>query len=125
MLDVSLFVLLDTFRSVITQLPTDVKEIVYQEIPIEEKIRDILDYLEGRKHTTFKDILLRESTRHGVIVCFLAILELIRLKQIIAKQNGLFDEIRIYRVREQDAAIAETAEGIEQENGNNTSQENN
>ncbi|MHB9154162.1 MAG: segregation and condensation protein A, partial [Endomicrobiales bacterium] len=38
-LEVSLFDLMESFRDVLRELPKDVKEIVYKEIPIEEKIR--------------------------------------------------------------------------------------
>ncbi len=99
-LDATLFDLLETFRDIIQELPKDVKEIVYKEIPIEIKIREILDLLETREHLSFSDILKRETTRHGLIVSFLAILELIRLKQIVARQSATFEEIRIYALRE-------------------------
>lgn len=106
-LEVSLFELLDSFRGILKKLPKDVKEIVYKEIPIEEKIREILDLLTERQFLNFNEIFEREATRHGVIVSFLAVLELIRLKQIIARQSKIFDDIRVYRVTENGA----TAEG--------------
>lgn len=99
-LDASLFDLITCFRNVLKELPANVKEIVYKEIPIETKIREILDLLEEREFLPFEDILRREQTRHGVIVSFMAVLELIRLKQIIVRQSDLFDSIRIYRVTE-------------------------
>ncbi|MFH1368829.1 MAG: segregation/condensation protein A [Elusimicrobiota bacterium] len=99
-LEVSIFDLMESFRSVLKELPTDVKEIVCKEIPIESKIREILDLLDANEHLSFAEILKRETTRHGLIVSFLAILELIRLKQIIARQTDQFGEIRIYRVKD-------------------------
>jgi len=97
-LDASLFDLIEGFRNVLKELPGDVKEIVYQEIPIEEKIREILDMLEGKDYVTFRDILARQSSQIALVVCFLAILELIRLKQILARQPELFGEIRVYHI---------------------------
>ena len=99
-LEVSLFDLVGSFREVLKELPQNVKEIVYQEIPIEEKIREILDLFETKKFISVKEIFKSQPTRQALIVSFLAVLELIRLKQIIAKQSKLFDEIRIYRVEE-------------------------
>lgn len=99
-LDASLFDLLDAFRDVLKGLKPDVREIFYEEIPIELKIREILSFLEEKKFATFRDILKRETTRHGLIVTFLAVLELIRLKQITARQPENFSEIRIYRVED-------------------------
>lgn len=100
-MDVSIFDLMESFRSVLQELPKEVKEIVFKEIPIETKIREILDLLEGNEYLTFYDILKRETSRHGLIVCFLSVLELIRLKQIIARQTDQFGEIRVYRVKDE------------------------
>src|SRR3989339_86114 len=97
-LDVSLFDLLDKFKNVIQELPKDVKEIVFKEIPIEEKIREVLDLMEGCEYISFGEILKKQPSRMALIVSFLAILELIRLKQIVAKQSDIFDEIRIYKI---------------------------
>jgi segregation and condensation protein A len=99
-LEVSLFDLVGSFREVLKELPENVKEIVYKEIPIEEKIREILDLFEGKEFLSVKTIFKAQSSRQALIVSFLAVLELIRLKQIIARQSNLFDEIRIYRVTE-------------------------
>ncbi|HRY30697.1 MAG TPA: segregation/condensation protein A, partial [Elusimicrobiota bacterium] len=96
-LDVSLFDLLDAFRDVLKELKPEIREVLYEEIPLEVKIREILTYLEGRPFVTFREILKKETTRHALIVTFLAILELIRLKQISARQAEIFGEIRIYR----------------------------
>lgn len=97
-LDASVFDLIESFRQVIQELPKEVKEIVYEEIPVEQKIRELLDLLEGRSYINFKDLLKREKNRIGMIVLFLALLELIRLKQVVARQARLFGEIRVYRV---------------------------
>ncbi|MDI6641353.1 MAG: segregation/condensation protein A [Elusimicrobiota bacterium] len=104
-LEVSIFDLIDTFRTVLKQLPTEVKEIIYEEIPIESKIRQILSKLEtaktdkhNRKFINFTDLLMSETTRLSMIVLFLALLELIRLKQVIVRQSRPFGEIRIYLV---------------------------
>jgi segregation and condensation protein A len=97
-MEASLFELLDAFRDVLKNLKPDVREIVHEEVPIEAKIKDILEFLSARAFATFREILKRETTRRGLIVTFLAILELIRLKQIVARQVEMFGEIRIYRM---------------------------
>ncbi|MCB4790564.1 MAG: segregation/condensation protein A [Elusimicrobia bacterium] len=101
-LDVSLFDLLNGFRNVLRELPKDVKEIVYEEIPIEQRIREILDMFEGKQYLSFEEILKLEKTKVGLILSFLAILELIRLRQIIVKQVELFGPIRVYKVKEEE-----------------------
>lgn len=97
-LDASIFDLMSSFKEALTALPENIKEIMYKEIPIETKIREILDILEGRQYISFTEILKLQKTRMALIVSFMAVLELVKNKQIAAKQSELFDEIRIYRV---------------------------
>jgi segregation and condensation protein A len=101
-LDATIFELMDSFRKTLIALPDDVREIIYQEIPIETKIREILDALEGKQHISFTKILETQNTKISLIVCFMAVLELIKNKQIIAKQSELFSEIRIYKICNED-----------------------
>jgi len=61
-------------------------------------MRQILDYLKDKKYVLFEELLMQEKTRKGVIILFLALLELIRLGQVIARQKEFFGEIRIYPV---------------------------
>jgi segregation and condensation protein A len=103
--DATIFDLIESFRQALAALPADVKEIVYEEIPIEHKIRKILNALEaapagedGRKYIIFKNLLIGEKTRIGMVVVFMALLELIRLRQIAARQSRVFGEIRVYLI---------------------------
>jgi segregation and condensation protein A len=97
-LDATLFDLMDSFRQALTALPDNIKEIMYQEIPIETKIREILDILDGRQYISFTEILKLQKTKTALIVCFMAVLELVKSRQIAAKQSELFGDIRVYRV---------------------------
>jgi segregation and condensation protein A len=97
-LDATIFDLMSSFCKALTALPKNIKEIIYQEIPIEAKIREILDALEGKQYISFTEILKMQSAKMALIVSFIAVLELVKNKQIIAKQSELFSEIRIYRV---------------------------
>lgn len=97
-MEASLFDLLDAFRDVLQNLKPRVREIESDDVPIEVKIKDILNFLAQRPFATFKEILMREQTRRGLIITFLAVLELIRLRQIVARQMESFADIRIYRM---------------------------
>ncbi|MCA6079420.1 MAG: segregation/condensation protein A [Endomicrobium sp.] len=97
-LNVTIFDLVSSFRKALAALPENIKEIMYQEIPIETKIREILDILEGKQYVSFTGMLEMQKTKMALVVCFIAVLELIRNKQIAAKQSELFSEIRIYRI---------------------------
>lgn len=98
-LDATLFDLLSAFRQVLNKAPQEVKEILYEEIPMEQKMREILDLLEAAEPLHFLEIFSSSRNRREIIVTFLAVLELIRLKQIHAKQSEYFGEIRIYRLK--------------------------
>lgn len=102
-LGVTLFDLLESFRQVIREAKEEVKEIIYEEIPLEEKIRYILSCLKEKKYITFHQLFHPEEGRLSLIVTFLALLELIRLKQIVARQKEHFGGIRIYRLETTDA----------------------
>jgi segregation and condensation protein A len=97
-MEASLFDLLDAFRDVLKNLKPRFREIETDDVPIEVKIKDVLAFLASRPFATFREILTRETTRRGLIITFLAVLELIRLRQIAARQTESFGEIRVYHV---------------------------
>lgn len=97
-LEVSFFELLDAFRGVLERIPKEVQEIVIEEIPLEAKIRAILGAIEGQAFLTLQALFANDTRRLGVIVTFLALLELIRLRQVVVRQARLFGEVRIYPV---------------------------
>ena len=86
------------FQEALRTLPEEVREIMYKEIPIEVKIREILDLLEGRQFLSFSEIVKLQPSRTAMVVSFMALLELVKNKQIVAKQSELFEDIRLYRV---------------------------
>lgn len=90
--------LVRSFQKALKTLPEEVREIMYKEIPIESKIREILDVLEGKQYLNFSEILKIQTSRAAMVVCFMAVLEMIKNKQIMAKQSELFEDVRIYKV---------------------------
>lgn len=101
-MEATLFDLLDAFKVVLNEAGEEVKELLYDEIPIEQKIREIMDLLEEQDCVQFLQIFSGSRNRRELIVTFLALLELIRLKQVIAKQSELFGEIRVYKAGERE-----------------------
>lgn len=95
-IEATIFDLLTAFNDVLKRVPKEYKEIVVEEIHIEEKMRQIMEYLRDKKYVLFDELMQLEKTRRGIIVLFLALLELIRLKQVFARQKEFFGEIRIY-----------------------------
>ncbi len=106
--EATIYDLVRSFQNALRTLPEEVREIMYKEIPIETKIREILDILEGKQYLTFSEIAKIQTSRSAMVVCFMAVLELVKNKQVVAKQSELFEDIRIYRVyntEEEDISI--------------------
>ncbi|MDD5687126.1 MAG: segregation/condensation protein A [Elusimicrobia bacterium] len=95
--EVTLFDLIDAFKSVLAKAKKSSKEIIKDEYTIEQKIRVILSLLEGKSFVSFYSLFAKDETRVSIIVTFLAMLELIKIGQLYVRQNNHFSEIRVYR----------------------------
>lgn len=114
-IEASLFDLLDAFRNVLNTVNPTVREIIQEEIRIEEKISLILDLLIERESLLLEELFALESTKMEIIVTFLALLELIKQKKIKILQNRLFDKIRIFRRKVQEEEALEKQEVTQEE----------
>ncbi|MCL2389230.1 MAG: segregation/condensation protein A [Elusimicrobia bacterium] len=111
-LEASIFDLVGLFKEALQALPETVKEILYKEIPIETKIREILDVLEGKQYVSFSEILKIQKNRQQLIVAFMAILELVKSRQVSARQTELFGDIRIYKIYAPDPEVKDNNENF-------------
>src|SRR5215831_13271944 len=104
-IEVDLFSLISAFRAVVERAKARPK--VYlpsEQIPIEDRIEQLLERLSETEACGFEDLFADIQTRAGLVVTFLAILEMIRLKLIRVFQSGVLGPIRIYkRARPADA----------------------
>jgi segregation and condensation protein A len=107
-LDLSLTKLLEAFQKVLVTADTGVREILVEEIPVEVRIREILDELGMKQILMFSDLFPAGTTRRALVVTFLALLELIRLKQVRVSQLENFGEIHISRAPETEDALIPT-----------------
>ena len=73
----------------------DVQEIFGENFTVSDKIDRILEMIAGGKSIKFSELFVRMASRVEIVVTFLALLELIRLKQLRAIQPDEFDEIEI------------------------------
>jgi len=69
-------------------------------ITLREKIKSIMDTFKMATKSSFRGLLNTESTRLEIIVTFLALLELIKLHTIQARQEDLFSDISLKCVGE-------------------------
>ena len=90
-LEVSLFELVDAFRGLLQRIPAESFHDVApgDSLSIADCINEILSLLQERDTVQFDDLVRDENTRERIIVTFLALLELCRLKLIrIFQGNG-------------------------------------
>ena len=96
--DVTLFSLITTFKQVLDRMPKETyHEVEDIKISLEEQIDYILDYVKEDRRVAFYDLIVKLSDRLIVIVTFIALLELIRRGEVIARQSVPFGEIWIAR----------------------------
>jgi len=100
-IEATLFDLLDAFQKVVIRAEKEVREIIQEDISIEDRIGEILNLLENKRFISFETIFSGQRTKRLLIVTFLALLELIRLKRVFARQAEPFGAIRIYRARQE------------------------
>jgi len=83
-LEVSLFDLVDAFRALLIRIPAESFHEVApgDSLSIADCINEILSLLQEKETIQFDDLVREEFTRERVIVTFLALLELTRLKLI-------------------------------------------
>jgi len=94
--DVSIFDLVNAVNSVLKRFNKrdDLRDIFEDKWTVSEKIEELMRAItHGPKR--FSELFEALTSRSEVVVTFLALLELIRLKQIIALQNEPFGEIEI------------------------------
>jgi len=75
----------------------DLREIFEDKWTVSEKIEHLMRVVNERSAVRFSDLFQGVTSRSEVVVTFLAVLELIRLKQITAMQHEPFAEIDICR----------------------------
>ena len=107
-IEVDLFSLMTAFRSVLErarrrpQLPPE-------QISIETRIEQLMARLSDTEACGFDELFADIETRAGMIVTFLALLEMIRLRRVRVIQPGSAGPIRIYRVTLPVGAVPEPA----------------
>jgi len=95
--EVGIFQLINAFQSVIKRIEArqEVQEIFGERFSVSEKIDAILRRVAAGATVRFSDLFGAIVSRVEVVVTFLALLELIRLKQVRATQKNVFAEIEI------------------------------
>lgn len=93
--DVSLFDLLTVFKTVLARLPKEPKEIQPETFTVKDRMSFILSVLRQQESCQFLELFSQHIRKLELIVTFLAILELIRLRKIRVLQDSLFGNIHV------------------------------
>ena len=97
-LEVSMFDLLEAFKRLLET--SENRAALFrrrEEMPLAERIRQILDRLEKEDFIGFLALMEESSHREVMVVTFLAILELVRMGTVKIYQPSRFAEIRLQR----------------------------
>ena len=100
-IEVSLFDLVDALRKVIERkdLSDQFMEVTVEKFSVKDKMVEILQKLKEIQHIIFVSLFDELSTKYEIIVAFLAILELVRLRAVKIYQVQPHGEIRIISLR--------------------------
>lgn len=96
-IEVNLFELLEVFRQVLERTkPEGFHEVILERISVEEKVQEILSLLQREKRSiAFHLLFPEEASRRVIVITFLAILELVKMKLVRIFQPAPFETIRI------------------------------
>ncbi len=98
--EVSIFDLINAFNDVLKKATAreDFHEILEERFTVSDKIEEILYTLRERSEMVFSDLFAKAGSRVEVVVTFLALLELIRMKRLKVQQAEAFGEIQVIKV---------------------------
>jgi segregation and condensation protein A len=95
--EVGIFQLINAFQNVIKRIEAreELQEIFGENFTVSDKIETILARVSEGLALKFSELFAHMASRTEIVVTFLALLELIRLKQVRARQPDPFGEIEI------------------------------
>ncbi len=98
MLEASLFDLVAAFKEMLDRRKVLVQHEVESEgKSIEQRMTEVLAEVKEGESLEFLELFREQRTKADMIVTFLALLELIRLKKVKVYQRGIFGGIRVFR----------------------------
>jgi segregation and condensation protein A len=95
--EVGIFQLINAFQNVLKRVAAreELREIFGENFTVSEKIDTILARVGADARVRFSELFAGMASRIEIVVTFLALLELIRLKQVRAMQRDVFGEIEL------------------------------
>lgn len=99
--EVSVFDLINAFNKILKRLdskPENLREIFEENFTVSDKIDLIMKLTSSGVPLKFTELFARAASRSEIVVTFLALLELVRLKQLQLAQPEVFGEIELRRI---------------------------
>ncbi len=119
LVDASVFDLLKAYQKILdTKSFEKDYEIEITEMSVTDRIQHIMEILNASESVTFESLFTVLNSKQEVVVTFLAILELMRLKLLRVQQTRHFETIRIYKSADQqtqDAILEEYQQSMDSE----------
>ena len=110
MLEAGLFDLISAFKELLDRRKTLLSHEVESEgKTVEQRMEEMLLLLREGESLEFLELFAAQETKGDMILTFLALLELIRLKRVKVYQRGIFGAIRVFRPVGPDAAAPQPA----------------
>ena len=98
-LEVSMFDLLSAFKKVLNNAEKRLGNVIKQdEMTVTDRINQILEMLTTGEPTVFSALFKGAAYRIDIIVTFLALLELIRLRMVRVRQGDQFGSIWVFKI---------------------------
>jgi len=96
--EANVFDLITALTRVLKDVPKEIfQEIVKDEFTVEQKVHDLLHMLVEDPILHLSELFKKAKNKSEIVAIFLAVLELIRLKEIIVMQKHSFGEIEVIR----------------------------
>ena len=96
--EANLFDLITALTKALKDVPKEVfQEIIKDEFTVEQKVHDLLHMFVERPMIFLSELFKNAKNKLEIIATFLAVLELIRLKEVIIAQKESFGDIEIIR----------------------------
>lgn len=97
-LNVQLFDLLSAVKRAFDRLDERkrIELLKIEQFPIESKMDKVVNMLKSHPWVLLDDIFVGETQKRGIITCFMAVLELMKIKKLLARQDEHDGQIRIY-----------------------------
>jgi segregation and condensation protein A len=98
MLEAGLFDLISAFKEMLERRKTLLShEVADEGKSIDQRMDELMELIREGESVEFVEVFATQQTKGDMIVTFLALLELIRLKRVKVYQRGVFGAIRVFR----------------------------